>query len=151
MKIRNYLNRNFGKKRRGDLLSKERRSFLMSKIKSRETSFERQFVKELGRITHCKFMLNVNYIKGKPDVVFPKKKLCIFLDSNFWHGWQYPRWKHLLKNVFWRNKIEANRRRDKKTTRYLRNNGWTVLRFWEHNLKTRRELVLREIVFELNK
>lgn len=80
-------------------------------------------------------MLNSKELKGKPDIVFNRNKLCVFLDSDFWHGWQYPRWKHLLKNNFWRHKIEANRKRDKRNTVWLRRNGWTVLRIWEHNIK----------------
>ncbi len=58
-----------------------------------------------------------------------------FLASDFWHGWQYPRWKHLLKNDFWRNKIENNRRRDRRTTQFLRRDGWKVIRIWEHEIK----------------
>ena len=82
-----------------------------------------------------KFEKNVHVIKGKPDIVFKKAKICVFLDSDFWHGWQYPRWKHLLKNDFWRDKIENNRNRDKKTTTYLRRKGWTVIRIWEHSIR----------------
>jgi hypothetical protein len=66
--------------------------------------------------------------------VFRHARVCVFLDSDFWHGWQYPRWKHLLKTEFWRTKIQRNRARDKQVTRKLRREGWTVLRFWEHNL-----------------
>ena len=58
----------------------------------------------------------------------------MFLDSDFWHGWQYPRWRHLLKDDFWRSKIENNRTRDLKTTRYLKYHGWRVLRIWEHKI-----------------
>ena len=134
-KTSNYLNRNFNKKRSGDKLSKEDRSILMSKIRSRGTKFEEDFIKELKKHTKKKFRLNVLDIKGKPDIVFDKDKICIFLDSDFWHGWQYPRWKHLLKNDFWRTKIENNRNRDKKTTTYLQRHGWKVIRIWEHDLK----------------
>ena len=84
---------------------------------------------------YIKFQTNAISIRGKPDIVFQKDKVCVFLDSNFWHGWYYPRWKHLLKNDFWREKIENNRKRDRKTTAYLKKNGWTVLRFWEHEIK----------------
>ena len=134
-KTRNYLNRNFKKKRGKDSLSKKRRSELMSKIRSRDTKFERDFIVALRKATRKKFKMNVVSIRGKPDIVFLKYKVCVFLDSDFWHGWYYPRWKHLLKNDFWRKKIENNRRRDKKTTLYLRKNGWKVYRIWEHEIK----------------
>jgi DNA mismatch endonuclease (patch repair protein) len=134
-KINNYLGRNFKKKRTADKISKERRSAVMSKIRSRETKFEEDFIQALKRATKMKFEKNVHVIKGKPDIVFKKAKICVFLDSDFWHGWQYPRWKHLLKNDFWRDKIENNRNRDKKTTTYLRRKGWTVIRIWEHSIR----------------
>lgn len=107
----------------------------MSKIRSRDTKFEQEFIAELRKMTRKRFQTNVASIKGKPDIVFPKEKICIFLDSDFWHGWNYPRWKHLLKNDFWREKIEKNRKRDKKITIYLRKNNWKVFRIWEHRFK----------------
>jgi DNA mismatch endonuclease (patch repair protein) len=94
--------------------------------------FESDFIKALKKQTPLKFSVNVTTIAGKPDIVFSEQKVCVFLDSDFWHGWQYPRWKHLLKNKFWRDKIERNRTRDRKITLYLRKKGWTVLRIWEH-------------------
>ncbi|MFA5095633.1 MAG: very short patch repair endonuclease [Candidatus Paceibacterota bacterium] len=119
-----------------DRFSKKKRSEIMSKIRSKNTKLEKEFILVLKKIIHKKFQTNVISIKGKPDIVFQKEKVCIFLDSDFWHGWQYNRWKYLLKNNFWQEKIENNRKRDKKTTNYLRKNGWTVLRFWEHQIKT---------------
>ena len=144
-KINNYLNRNFNKKRGDDKLSKENRSILMSKIKSRGTKLEEDFIKEFKKHTKKKFRLNTTDIKGKPDIVFDKDKICIFLDSDFWHGWQYPRWKHLLKNDFWRAKIENNRARDKKTTAYLRRQDWRVIRIWEHVVIKDKNKIIRKI------
>ena len=134
-KTKNFLGRDLSKEREPDKISKAKRSSVMSKIRSRGTKFESDFIQELKSKTRKRYRLNVRELKGKPDIVFDKYKLCIFLDSDFWHGWQYPRWKHLLKNDFWRSKIEANRERDKKNTAWLRRNGWTVLRIWEHNIK----------------
>jgi DNA mismatch endonuclease (patch repair protein) len=143
---KNYLSRDFKKKRSDDLLSTKKRSELMSKIRSKDTKFEREFIFALKKATRKKFQTNVTSIKGKPDIVFPKDKFCVFLDSDFWHGWYYPRWKHLLKNDFWREKIENNRKRDKKTTIYLRKNGWKVLRIWEHEIKKNPEKSLGKII-----
>jgi len=134
-KINNYLGRNFNKERTVDKISKERRSAVMSKIRSRDTKFEEDFIQALKRATKMKFEKNVHLIKGKPDIVFKRVKVCVFLDSDFWHGWQYPRWRHLLKNDFWREKIENNRARDRKTTFFLRKHGWAVIRIWEHAIK----------------
>jgi len=106
----------------------------MSKIHSKKTKFEILFINKLKIATDVDFKTNVKVISGKPDIVFTKNKLCIFLDSDFWHGWQYPRWRHLLKNDFWRKKIENNRKRDKKITRLLKKSDWNVLRLWEHEI-----------------
>jgi DNA mismatch endonuclease (patch repair protein) len=148
-KRRNYLSRDFSKVRTKDAISKKKRSELMSRIHSKGTRFEQEFLESLRKITKKKFQTNVTSIKGKPDIVFNKEKVCIFLDSDFWHGWYYPRWKHLLKNDFWREKIENNRNRDKRTTAYLRKNGWIVLRIWGHQIKTRNQEVITRITENL--
>jgi DNA mismatch endonuclease (patch repair protein) len=145
-RIQNYLDRNFKKSRAKDALSKRVRSALMSKIRSKETKFEQDFIYYLRKATKKKFETNVSSIKGKPDIVFLRQRVCVFLDSDFWHGWYYPRWRHLLKNDFWRDKIENNRRRDKRTTAYLKRNNWTVLRFWEHQIKSDYENAFEKII-----
>ena len=134
-KRRNYLGRNFKKLKGKDRLSKEGRSLLMSKIKSKGTEFEKRFILLLRRATKSRFSTNVAELRGRPDIVFERARLCVFLDSDFWHGWQYPRWRHLLKDDFWKSKIERNRKRDLRITAYLRRNGWRVLRLWEHKIK----------------
>jgi len=134
-KINNKLGRNFNRERQKDKITAAKRSAVMSKIRSRGTKFEQDFINALSKATRRKFETHVKDIKGKPDIVFRRKKTCVFLDSNFWHGWQYPRWKHLLKNDFWRQKIESNRRRDRNTTQYLRRHGWMVVRIWGHDLE----------------
>lgn len=148
-RIHNSMGRNFNKKRTPDLLSKRKRSSLMSKIRSTKTNFEKEFIKELRKCVKERMRFNVKTIKGKPDIVFPKKKLCVFLDSDFWHGWQYPRWKHLLKDDFWRNKIESNRKRDIKTTNFLKNKGWRIIRLREHNINNNIQYSLKKIVDRL--
>ena len=139
-KTRNYLKRDFKKDRSNDIFTKKKRSTLMAKIRSKDTKLERNFIAKLKKATRKKFLTNVSVIKGKPDIVFLRDRVCVFIDSDFWHGWQYPRLKHLLKNDFWREKIENNRRRDRRTTIYLRANGWFVLRFWEHQIGGEHEL-----------
>lgn len=121
------------------------RSSQMSKIRSKNTTLEENFITTLSAAIPNKFATHIRAIKGNPDIVFEHEKVCVFLDSDFWHGWQYPRWKHLLKDDFWRDKIKKNRLRDKTTTLFLRKNGWTVLRFWEHNLKKDSNLVIQKI------
>ncbi len=114
----------------------------MSKIRSSGTQFENDFVLELKKRTGKKFIINAKDLRGKPDIVFQKEKICVFLDSDFWHGWQYPRWKKILKNDFWKEKIENNRARDRKNTAHLRRNGWRVVRIWGHEIKKDIDAVL---------
>lgn len=144
-KIKNYAGRNFKKKRASDKLSIKKRSILMSKIRSKNTKFEAKFIDELRKNTRKVFHAHLREIQGTPDIVFKRKKICVFLDSDFWHGWQYPRWKHLLKNDFWRNKIENNRNRDLRNNRHLRKNGWTVLRIWEHEIKKKPSETIQKV------
>ena len=135
MTIKNYSGRNFKKERSKDKISKKKRSAVMSCVRSKNTGLERNFIRILRKEVSRKFHTYQVDIMGKPDVVFKRERVCVFIDSDFWHGWQYPRWKHLLKNDFWREKIERNRKRDKKVTAYLRKKGWRVFRIWEHSLK----------------
>lgn len=73
-------------------------------------------------------------VYGKPDLIFPEKKVAVFVDGCFWHG--HPtRFRQPKSNaVFWRNKIQANRKRDKLVNRTLRRQGWIVVRIWESEL-----------------
>lgn len=145
----NSLNRNFSKERNSDALTVHERSRRMSLIRSKSTKFENDFIAALKKQTRKTFTTNDASILGKPDLVFRKNKVCVFLDSNFWHGWQYPRWKHLLKNDFWREKIERNRARDRKVTQKLRNDGLVVMRFWEHQLKKDQSLCVKKVIDSL--
>ncbi|HEY3861017.1 MAG TPA: very short patch repair endonuclease [Verrucomicrobiae bacterium] len=131
---RNFQGRDFRKKRQPDPLNRRKRSRLMSRIRAYGSKMEISFVAMLKSSCDEMFEINDRTLIGKPDIVFRRVKVCVFLDSDFWHGWQYPRWRHLLKSEFWRRKIQRNRERDKEVTRRLRRQGWTVIRLWEHNL-----------------
>lgn len=145
-KIRNYLGRNFQRKNSGDKISQEKRSALMSKIRSKKTKLEVEFINLLKKETKYRFLTHQRSIKGNPDIVFKSKKICVFIDSDFWHGWQFPRWKNTLKNDFWREKIQKNRLRDRKITAFLRKDGWVVIRIWEHNIKKDSEKALEKVL-----
>lgn len=145
-RIRNKLSRDFSKERDLDKLTIHERSRRMSLIRSGSTKFEQDFITTLKKQVRKTFTTNDKSVLGKPDITFKKYKVCVFLDSNFWHGWQYPRWKHLLKNDFWREKIERNRKRDREVTRKLHAGGWIVLRFWEHQLKKEQAVCVKRIM-----
>lgn len=117
-----------------DTMTPEVRSSLMSKVKGSDTKLETKFIECLEVAGIEGYDLQARDLMGRPDVVFRAQKICVFVDSNFWHGWQFPRWKHKLRSEFWITKITKNRERDLKVTRQLRKEGWKVIRIWEHQL-----------------
>ena len=145
-KYKNYMGRNFKKSRVAEKLSPIKRSSLMSKIRSKNTKFEGEFIAVASEKISNSFITHVRALVGTPDIVFEREKVCVFLDSDFWHGWQYPRWKHLLKDDFWREKIHKNRRRDIRNTRLLKRTGWKVIRIWEHQIKLSPEKAINKIL-----
>jgi DNA mismatch endonuclease (patch repair protein) len=77
---------------------------------------------------------------GKPDCQIGEK-LLIFIDSDFWHGWHFQKWKARMPQVYWVDKIERNIKRDRKKFRLLRKQGYTVLRIWEHTFKKPEQVI----------
>ncbi len=75
----------------------------------------------------------------RPDFVFPKLRLALFVDGCFWHACPMHTTKPRSNAAFWRKKFAANKARDRLVTRTLRKKGWRVLRIWEHELARKRE------------
>lgn len=117
-----------------DIFSKKKRSQIMAAVKGKNTLLEKEVFAFL-RMKGVKFEKHCPDILGKPDIVIRKKKKVLFIDSDFWHGWQYPKWKIKLTSNFWIKKIDANRKRDKKVNRLLKKRGWRILRIWEHQIE----------------
>jgi DNA mismatch endonuclease (patch repair protein) len=111
-----------------DVHTKEQRSYNMSRVRSENTKPE-LIMFELLKQHDYKFRKHYN-ISGKPDIVFPKLKVAVFIDGEFWHGKNFPSWESKM-SVFWKKKIMDNIKRDRKTERILRKEGWHVLRFWD--------------------
>jgi DNA mismatch endonuclease (patch repair protein) len=74
-------------------------------------------------------------LPGRPDFVFRGRRIAVFVDGDFWHGWRFPTWQHKLA-PFWADKISANRARDRRNHARLRRWGWRVVRVWEHQIKS---------------
>jgi len=109
----------------------------MSRIKSRGTSIEKHFRSAL-RKHKIRFRGNVKRVFGKPDFVIYKKKIAIFCDSAFWHGYRNgttKRHNFHSNRAFWRHKIKGNIIRDKMVNQTLRSAGWEVLRFWDRDIE----------------
>jgi len=118
---------------RGDIMSVEKRSALMSQIRGKGTKPE-LIVADLLAQAGLKCEQHVNDLPGRPDFVLRKARVAIFVDGDFWHGWRFPAWRLKLSEK-WERKIAANRLRDARNFRALRRADWTVIRLWEHQIK----------------
>ena len=116
--------------------TKEQISYNMQRVKNKDSDIELMLRKELwSRGIH--YRKNANKVIGKPDIVFIKKKIAVFCDSEFWHGFNWEERKNDFKTNqdFWIPKIERNIQRDIEVNKQLVEAGWTVLRFWGHDIK----------------
>jgi DNA mismatch endonuclease (patch repair protein) len=119
----------------------------MSRIKGKDTKLETRVRSELHK-RGFRFRKHLKELPGKPDVVFTKAKVAVFIDGDFWHGYKFSAWKHKVSD-FWKTKISKNRERDVKNHRKLRSMGWTVIRLWQHDLERDFENSISEIVSAL--
>lgn len=111
-------------------------SYNMKKVKSKGSEIEILLQKELWR-RGLRYRKNVKTIEGKPDIAFIGKKIAVFCDSEFWHGYDWENRKNDIKSNqdFWIPKIERNIQRDVDVTQKLQSDGWVVLRFWGKEIK----------------
>ena len=130
-----------------DNLTPEQRSHCMSCVKNKDTDIENTVRAELHKRGY-RFRKHVKKLPGTPDIVFPKAKVAVFIDGNFWHGYRFPAWEHKVSD-FWKQKIGKNRERDNKNFRKLRNMGWKVIRLWKHQIKGDLEGCLKKIITEI--
>jgi DNA mismatch endonuclease (patch repair protein) len=130
----------------------EQRSDLMRKIKGANTIPEILLRKELWKLGY-RYRLNVTKLPGKPDIVINKKKLIIFIDGEFWHGYKWEEKKPKIKanREYWIKKIERNMARDLKNQELLEEMGYTVLRFWEQEIKKELDKCVAIIIEHLDK
>lgn len=129
-----------------DVYTKAKRSEVMSAVRGRgNRSTEWRLRARLISSGISGWRLHPRDIIGKPDFVFPKELLIVFIDGCFWHGCKKCRTIPATRRAFWLKKIEGNRRRDAVVTRTLKKAGWTVLRFWEHEIKRRPQACLDDI------
>lgn len=126
-------------------------SALMKRIKGKNTKPEISFRKALWGLGF-RYRLHPKNLVGKPDIVFVSKRIAIFIDGDFWHGYDWKVRKKQLKvnREFWVNKIERNISRDRETTMKLINNGWCVLRFWEHEVQKKLDECVSKVLFVMN-
>ena len=114
----------------------EQRHKNMQAVKNKDSKIEVLLRQELWS-RGIRYRKNVNRIYGKPDIVFIGKKIAVFCDSEFWHGYNWEQRKSDIKSnqEYWIPKIERNIQRDIEVTKKLESEGWTVIRFWGNEIK----------------
>lgn len=127
------------------------RSKLMSKIRSKNTKPEIIFRKALWA-EGFRYRLNVKTLPGSPDIVMRKFKIVVFVDGAFWHGynWEIKKTKIKSNKEYWIKKIERNMERDRENTLKLKELGYNVFRFWDHEIKKSLSKCIKEVVFYAN-
>lgn len=119
----------------------------MSRIRAKNTKPELMFRKALWA-TGLRYRTNVKKLPGSPDIVIKKYKLAIFIDGDFWHGydWEKKKAKLNVNKDFWIPKIERNMQRDRENNSALTSMGYTVFRFWEGDVKQQLGVCITEIL-----
>lgn len=118
----------------------------MSRIKGKGNKDTELAMIQIMRKYHISGWRRNQAVLGKPDFIFPKFKIVLFVDGCFWHG--CPKHSNMPKNnqAFWAEKLQKNKDRDKYVSRELKKAGWKVIRVWEHELKD-----IEKVVAKLNK
>lgn len=119
----------------------------MQAIKS-ISKLEEIVAKELWR-SGIRYRRNVKTLFGKPDISIKKYKIVIFIDSCFWHC--CPIHGNMPKSNldYWENKLSRNKKRDEEVTSYYIDQGWHILRIWEHEVKKEFDLTIQKIIREI--
>lgn len=126
-----------------DVFTKQKRSEVMSRIKGKENKDTELVMIQILRENHIAGWRRNQTLLGKPDFVFPKLKIALFVDGCFWHG--CPKHSNIPRNnrEFWANKLQKNKDRDRFVSRELKKEGWKVVRVWEHELKHSEKVILK--------
>lgn len=130
-----------------DDLTPEQRRKNMQAIRSKDTSIELRLRKALWE-RGIRYRKNYKELIGKPDIAITKYRIAIFCDSDYWHGYDWENRNQRIKSnrEYWIPKIERNMARDKEVNKALSRDGWTVLRFWEWQIKKQLDVCVEEIL-----
>lgn len=130
-----------------DDLTPEQRRRNMQAIKSKDTTIELALRKALwGK--GIRYRKNCKTLIGKPDIAITKYKIAVFCDSEYWHGFDWENRNQKIKSnrEYWIPKIERNMARDQEVNAALEQEGWTVIRFWERQIRKELDRCVDEIL-----
>ncbi len=127
-----------------DVFTKAKRSKVMSNIRGKGNKSTEIKLLKLLKTNGIKGWRRHQPLPGKPDFIFHKERLVIFVDGCFWHGCPRCYIQPKQNAKFWKEKIDSNTKRDKKVNRILRNKGWKVCRIRECSLK-KEVLIIKKI------
>jgi len=133
-----------------DVLTSAQRQLNMSRIRAKNTGPEVKFRKFLWAEGIRGYRIHYK-LPGKPDIVFTKKKIAVFIDGCFWHKCPICFQEPETRNEFWMKKIQSNIDRDKRVNEQLKKEGWKVIRIWEHEIRKEPEKVIKKIIKILEK
>ena len=126
-----------------DVFTKEKRSEVMSHIRSRGNKDTELLMIQILRKNHLTGWRRNLPVLGKPAFVFPKRKLALFVDGCFWHCCPEHSTKPKNNSEFWEKKLQGNKKRDEYVSEELTKTGWNVVRIWEHELKNPEQVVAK--------
>ena len=133
-----------------DVFTKAKRSEVMSRIRGQGNQDTELVLVKLLRQHHITGWRRNQKVFGKPDFLFRRNRLAVFVDGCFWHGCPRCYRRPASNRKFWDAKLARNRERDREVARELRRLGWRVVRIWEHDLARRPAACVRTIQAALN-
>lgn len=127
------------------------RSKMMSRIRNKNTKAELLFRRALWN-KGARYRVNNKGLPGKPDISILKYRLAIFIDGEFWHGYNWSERRETIKSnrKFWIPKLERNMQRDTEVNRELEEMGFTVFRFWENEVRNHLDKCINDILVYIN-
>ena len=125
-----------------DVFTKAKRSDVMSRIRGRGNKDTEVALVKLLRRHRITGWRRYQPVFGKPDFIFWKARLAVFVDGCFWHGCPKHATRPVNNRAFWQRKLSSNKARDQVVNRVLRRAGWRVMRIWEHELAQKNEACL---------
>ncbi len=129
-----------------DVLTKKQRSYNMSQIRAKNTKPEIKFRKLLSDRGIKNYKTNYSSLLGKPDMIFIKNRVVVFIDGCFWHKCPLCFVKPKTRTRFWMKKITENLGRDKIVNNELKKSGWSVIRIWEHDVERNPERTILRLL-----